>query len=147
MRQRLYLAAICRCFPGRKEGGGDCVPNQTEIEACQPWLEAEMAILKLRLVIPVGKLAISRFLTLNRLTEVVGTCHRGITWQRHTFDLIALPHPSGASTWHRQSPGRELTDRALALLSHHPAVREMSASARARPNARDPETSLPSHSP
>jgi uracil-DNA glycosylase len=35
--------------------------------------------------------------------------------------LIPLPHPSGASTWHRTEPGRSLLQHALSLIQHHPA--------------------------
>jgi uracil-DNA glycosylase len=43
----------------------------------------------------------------------------------HEADLIALPHPSGASTWHRMEPGRTLLAQALALIEAHPAWREV----------------------
>jgi uracil-DNA glycosylase len=38
------------------------------------------------------------------------------------FDLVPLPHPSGASPWHKISPGRELTKRALKLIARHQAI-------------------------
>ena len=37
--------------------------------------------------------------------------------------MIPLPHPSGASTWHRTEPGKNLLDESLRLLASHPAVR------------------------
>jgi uracil-DNA glycosylase len=37
------------------------------------------------------------------------------------FDLVPLPHPSGASPWHRIEPGKTLTKKALALIKSHPA--------------------------
>src|SRR5207247_704010 len=40
----------------------------------------------------------------------------------HWFDVIPLPNPSGASPWHKISPGRELTKRALKLIARHPAM-------------------------
>jgi uracil-DNA glycosylase len=43
------------------------------------------------------------------------------------LDLIALPHPSGASTWHRTEPGKTLLRRALGLLSEDPALRAIAA--------------------
>ena len=30
-RERVYIAAVCRCFPGKKARGGDRVPSPTEI--------------------------------------------------------------------------------------------------------------------
>ena len=37
-------------------------------------------------------------------------------------DVICLPHPSGASTWHRMEPGIGLLNKALKLVAKHPAV-------------------------
>jgi len=39
----------------------------------------------------------------------------------HRFDLVPLPHPSGASPWPHQLPGRVLLPRAMALIAAHPA--------------------------
>ncbi len=123
IRQRVYIAAVCRCFPGRNPKGGDRVPSLLEIEACRPWLEAEMDLLRPQLVVPIGKLAISQFIEVDKLTQVIGQCHRDFAWQNHHhFDLIPLPHPSGASTWHRMAPGKALTEQALQLLAKHPAL-------------------------
>ena len=121
-RRRVYMAAVCRCFPGKRPRGGDRVPDQGEMANCAHWLERELTLLQPRLILPVGKLAIGRFLDFHKLTEVVG---ESIPWQGKDFtaDLIPLPHPSGASTWHRTEPGKELLAQALALIGEHPAWR------------------------
>ncbi len=123
-RARVYMSAICRCFPGKAPKGGDRVPSPAEIANCRQWLDDEMDLLKPRLVIPVGKLAIARFLPVSRLTDVVG---RTITLDQPgpATDCIPLPHPSGASTWHRTSPGKELLAAALARIGNHPAWRQL----------------------
>src|SRR3954470_11730277 len=33
-RDRIYFAAVCRCFPGKRLIGGDRVPNDDEIANC-----------------------------------------------------------------------------------------------------------------
>lgn len=38
-------------------------------------------------------------------------------------DVVSLPHPSGASTWHRTEPGKALLGRALGLLADHPEMK------------------------
>jgi uracil-DNA glycosylase len=121
-RSRAYMAAVCRCFPGKKPKGGDRVPDVDEIARCGRWLDAEIALLRPRLLIPVGKLAISQFVDVNRLTEVVGKQLR-IERNGHSMDAIALPHPSGASTWHRMEPGKALLAKALAMIAQHSAWR------------------------
>jgi uracil-DNA glycosylase len=126
-RSSIYMAAVCRCFPGKHpKGSGDRVPDEEEIANCAPWMEREIALLRPALVIPVGKLAIGQFVTAKKLSEVIG---RRIRLARGgvEFDLIALPHPSGASTWHRTEPGKTLLRRALGLLAEDPALRAIAA--------------------
>jgi uracil-DNA glycosylase len=120
-RTRAYMAAVCRCFPGKNPKGGDRVPAPDEIAACQQHLQREIELLAPTLVIPVGKLAINQVLPdVQQLTEIIGSQKR-VTFLGHTCDVIALPHPSGASTWHRMSPGKELLIDALQLLAKHHA--------------------------
>jgi uracil-DNA glycosylase len=120
-RSSVYMAAVCRCFPGKTAVGGDRVPSKTEVANCKEWLDTEIGLIRPWLVIPVGKLAIGQFLDpVPPLTELIG---RRLTHNtgKHRFDLIPLPHPSGASPWHRIEPGKTLTLRALELIRDHPA--------------------------
>lgn len=120
IRDRVYFAAVCRCFPGKgAKGGGDRVPDATEIANCSEWMKAEFELLRPQLVIPVGKLAISQFLSFGKLTEVIGEMHSAEKFG-HQFDLIPLPHPSGVSTWHNRDPGKSLLAQALNLIGNHP---------------------------
>ena len=118
-RNLVYIAAVCRCFPGKKPRGGDRVPNLTEIKACQHWLEMEYKFLQPKLLIPVGKLAISQFIEVKKLTDVIGKVHQ-YEINGEQVDLIPLPHPSGASTWHITEPGKTLLQAALNLIKNHP---------------------------
>ena len=124
-RERIYMAAVCRCFPGKATGGGDRVPSPDEVQRCSRHLHNEVRILRPRLVIPVGKLAIAQLAPdVEKLTEIVGSKQRaelgGIG-----FDVIALPHPSGASTWHRTEPGKTLLAGALGLIAQHEAFQSV----------------------
>ena len=122
VRDRIYFAAVCRCFPGKKETGGDRVPAPEEIAECSAWLEREFALLKPALVLPVGKLAIAQFLGERPLVETIGK-NFPISYRGHAADCIPLPHPSGASPWHRMEPGKTLLGQALVLVARHEAVR------------------------
>ncbi len=117
-RASIYMAAVCRCFPGKKATGGDRVPTPKEGLNCSLWLKREVDILRPNLVIPVGKLAIAQFLPLEKLDQIIG---RKFRIAEHCFDIIALPHPSGASPWHRKEPGKSLLKKALRLIVKHPA--------------------------
>ena len=119
-RSCIYMAAVCRCFPGKNPTGGDRVPSPKEVGNCSAWLKRELKILRPALVIPVGKLAIEQFLPLKKLDQLIGRKFE-VTHSGHCFDLIPLPHPSGASPWHRQEPGKSLLKRALRLIVKHPA--------------------------
>jgi uracil-DNA glycosylase len=124
VRERVYLSAVARCFPGKAPAGGDRRPDPAEVERCHRWLSAEVELLAPRLIVPVGTLAIARVLGEEvKLAEVVGRRMK-VTFAGHTADAIPLPHPSGASTWHRMEPGKTLLARGLRLLSRHPAVRD-----------------------
>lgn len=119
-RQKVYMAAVCRCFPGKNPKGGDRVPSKQEIASCAPWLQNEIELLQPQLILPVGKLAINQFLQVKKLQEVIGSVQR-LPVQGREVDVIALPHPSGASTWHRMEPGKSLLQDALQQLAKHPA--------------------------
>ncbi|HEY5037140.1 MAG TPA: uracil-DNA glycosylase family protein [Chthoniobacterales bacterium] len=121
VRARIYFAAVCRCFPGKAPGGSDRVPNPQEIANCSSWLEREIEILRPRLVIPVGKLAIAQFIPIEKLEATIGRSFR-VRRAGRSFDLIPLPHPSGASPWPRIPPGRDLLYQALGLLRSHPGL-------------------------
>lgn len=123
VRDRVYFAAVCRCFPGKREQGGDRVPDGEEIANCSRWLRAEFELLRPTLIVPVGKLAISQFLPIAPLNELIGKKFR-VSYHGFATDCIPLPHPSGASTWHRTEPGKTLLGVALRLLATHSAIRE-----------------------
>jgi uracil-DNA glycosylase len=123
VRRKIYLSAVSRCFPGKAPGGGDRRPDAEEIARCRRWLRAEVELLKPRLILPVGTLAIAEVMGhQGGLAEVIGT-QRRMRFEGRLADVIPLPHPSGASTWHRMEPGKTLLVRALAQVAAHPEVR------------------------
>jgi uracil-DNA glycosylase len=116
-RGEIYLSALCRCFPGAK-GGGDLAPSRTMINNCRPHLLRELELLRPRVVVPVGGLAIKELLgTTTRLSEAVGEAIR-----RDGIVFVPLPHPSGASTWLNAPENRERLARALTALKEQAAA-------------------------
>jgi uracil-DNA glycosylase len=124
MRSQIYFAAVIRCFPGKAPGGSDRVPEPDEIRNCSGWMNAEFEILRPRLVIPVGRLAITQFIDCKKLDAVIGRSFL-VSRGELNFVLIPLPHPSGVSPWHKISPGRELLVRAMKKIARHPAMRSL----------------------
>lgn len=115
-RRKIYIAAITRCYPGpHPSGRGDRVPSPREQESCAVWLDAELRIIRPKLLIPVGRLAIERFLPKLPLDRIIGRAH-DVTHAGGSCIAIPLPHPSGASSWIHQGDHPKLLDRALVMI-------------------------------
>lgn len=129
-----YRTAITKCFPGKSLTGiGDRRPSPTEIALCAPWLEQELALLRPRVILLLGGLAIDRFWGRVPLEHAVGRkrTRDGVTY-------IPLPHPSGASRWLNDPAHRELLRMGLAQVRR--AARALDR-AEAGPTMRSPRTS------
>jgi uracil-DNA glycosylase family 4 len=104
-----YRTAITKCFPGKSAtGGGDRRPSPAEIALCAPWLAEELALLRPRVILLLGGLAVERFWGKVSLEAAVGTSRR-----IEDVTYIALPHPSGASRWLNDPRHRLLLARAI----------------------------------
>jgi uracil-DNA glycosylase len=111
-RRLTYIAALMRCFPGRNSGGtGDLRPPPAAIANCAHWLDAELRILQPEVLIPVGQMAIERFLGPDRLEDRVGKRFGS------SPVIVPLPHPSGQSRWLNDSANRERLSTALRLIA------------------------------
>jgi uracil-DNA glycosylase len=107
-----YCASITRCYPGRHPSGrGDRTPTPREQALCAFWREWEFRLLRPRLVVPVGGLAIRRLLGIPRLAACVGE-----RIEQDGYVAVPLPHPSGASGWLNDRRNRALVARAAAQI-------------------------------
>jgi uracil-DNA glycosylase len=110
-RRLTYVASLMRCFPGRNRvGAGDLKPPQVGIDNCAHWLDAELQLLKPRVLILVGQMAITRFLGAGRLDDMVGRRFG------QAPVMVPLPHPSGQSRWLNHVSNRARLASALALV-------------------------------
>ncbi|MFI5284478.1 MAG: uracil-DNA glycosylase family protein [Candidatus Dormibacterales bacterium] len=110
-RRMTYVTSLMRCFPGRNRAGtGDLKPPAAAIANCAPWLAAELGLLKPRVLVLVGQMAIARFIGVARLEDAVG--------RRFGADpvMVPLPHPSGQSRWLNDARNRRRLSTALAIL-------------------------------
>ncbi len=125
-RERVYIGAVIRCFPGKMANGqGDRRPAPAEIAACRPHFEAELELLRPRLVLAVGRMAIDEFLPAGKpddmkLDNIVGRAFP-VARNGHEFTCVPLPHPSGLNRWIQSDSGKALIRQALALIARHPA--------------------------
>ena len=132
-RRLTYITSITKCFPGKaRSGGGDRRPSGVEVAQCRPWLEAQLALLRPRLLILVGGLAHDAFaVTAKRPLEVLVGSVLDASGRDHSEALLSgsgvpegtplpfhvpLPHPSGASRWLNSGAHREQLDVALSSL-------------------------------
>jgi uracil-DNA glycosylase len=123
-RRLVYIAALMRCFPGRnRSDSGDLRPPPAAMANCSHWLEAELRILRPKVLIPVGQMAIERFLGPGRLDDRVG--RRFGTGPV----VVPLPHPSGQSRWLNDPANRARLAAALGLVAE---LRVRSATSRRR---------------
>jgi uracil-DNA glycosylase len=107
-----YCASVTRCYPGRTASGrGDRTPTPREQELCEFWRDWELELLRPKLIVTVGGLALRRLLGHTQLTESIG-----VRYERGGVPVIPLPHPSGASSWPNVPANRERLDTALALV-------------------------------
>ena len=126
-REIIYISAVTRCYPGpHPSGRGDRIPNRQEQASCADWLESELRIVRPEVLIPVGRLAIERFLPDIPLSELIGT-KRTVEHAGGRSVVIPLPHPSGASSWIHESDNKVLLEKAIdligeALLKHRVAT-------------------------
>ena len=112
-RAGYYMTAVTKCYPGKQpRGKGDRKPSRAEQRLCRPFLDRELSLVKPRLLLAVGGLAIETLLDRPvRLEEAVG----------HLFEvdgrqILPLPHPSGASVWTNLPENQARLRQALALL-------------------------------
>jgi len=107
-----YCASVTRCYPGRSPlGRGDRTPTPREQELCAFWREWELELLRPRLIVTVGGLALRGLLGLPSLTPCVGE-----RYELQGRPVVPLPHPSGASGWLNDPANRRRLARATALV-------------------------------
>jgi uracil-DNA glycosylase family 4 len=113
LHEHTYLSSLTRCDPGRNpRGNGDRRPSPQEVALCRPFLEEEIRLLRPKVILLVGTMAIEAFFGKVRLEEVIGT-----HVERDGMLLLPLPHPSGVSRWLNEPAHQKLHQQALKLLS------------------------------
>ncbi len=107
-----YCASVTRCYPGRAPSGrGDRAPTPREQDLCELWRDRELELLRPRLIVTVGGLALRRTLGLTDLTATIGK-----RFERDGVPVVPLPHPSGASSWPHAPGNADRLERALGLV-------------------------------
>jgi uracil-DNA glycosylase family 4 len=117
-----YCASVTRCYPGRAPaGGGDRTPTAREQELCAFWRDRELQLLRPRLIVPVGGLAIRRLLGVTSLDASIGE-----RFEHGEAVAVPLPHPSGVSRWVNAPENRARLDHAVELVHRELAALDTS---------------------
>ena len=123
VRDRVFMTSMTTCFPGRlPDNAGDRRPSAAEVALCSGWLDAYIERLNPALIICIGGLAHTRFLSGRRLDTIVGCAWsaQGELVEDVPAEapvLLPLPHPSGQSRWLNDPQHARLLATALARLS------------------------------
>jgi uracil-DNA glycosylase family 4 len=85
-REAVYITNVVKARPP-----GNRDPKPSEVAHCMPWLEAELALVQPRIVVPLGRHALAHFSDGTKISQVHGTeiVERGRT-------LFPLYHPAAA---------------------------------------------------
>jgi DNA polymerase len=76
-RADVYITNVVKCRPFVGPAPGrNRAPRPAEIEACRPWLEAELAIVQPEIVVPMGRVALDHFLPGRKISEAHGKPQR-----------------------------------------------------------------------
>ncbi|GHO55267.1 uracil-DNA glycosylase family protein [Ktedonobacter robiniae] len=68
--EHAYLSSLTHCDPGKNpRGNGDRKPSRQETELCRPFLDAELRLVRPRVVLLVGTMAIETFLLQDPQTD------------------------------------------------------------------------------
>ncbi len=83
-RQEVYITNLVKCRPP-----GNRVPQIEEVLQCQPYLEAQIALIRPRIIVTLGNTPTKWFLHSDGITRLRG---RWFSWRG--IDLMAMYHPS-----------------------------------------------------
>ena len=111
-----YITAMTKCYPGkpksqtasRRPSHGDRVPSTAERRLCAAFLEQELKIIQPELILPIGRVAINRFLGEGKLANLIGN-----VFERDGRLVLPFPHPSGANVWLNRPESKRLIEVAL----------------------------------
>ena len=98
-RESVFITNVCKARPP-----GNRDPRADEVAHHRPWLDAQLAVIRPTLLVPLGRHALARFVGGAKISEVHGTRIA----RADGPDLFALYHPAAAL----HNPGLRETLRA-----------------------------------
>jgi uracil-DNA glycosylase family 4 len=90
-RRQVYIANVIKCRPPDNRE-----PLPTEIQNCQPWLDAQIELIKPKMIVTLGRYSMARYFPGKSISKIHGTAQKceGVIY-------YAMYHPAAAL--HQQS--------------------------------------------
>ncbi|MCS7250456.1 MAG: uracil-DNA glycosylase family protein [candidate division WOR-3 bacterium] len=109
IRKNLYITQVIKCYLESNR-----LPKAIELKNCLPYLYSEIELLKPKIIIPIGILAIKTILGKKKIDEVIGKVFK---WKNSL--IIPLPHPSGANVWLNKKENQRKIKKALKEIKNY----------------------------
>jgi uracil-DNA glycosylase family 4 len=90
-RRQVYIANVIKCRPPDNRE-----PLPTEIQNCQPWLDAQIELIKPKMIVTLGRYSMARYFPGKSISKIHGTAQK-----RDGVIYYAMYHPAAAL--HQQS--------------------------------------------
>jgi len=90
-RDEVYITNVVKSHPTDRRGGPNRAPRRSEVAACLPWLQQQLAIIRPRLVVTLGAHALQAF----RPGETIARVH-GRPFRAGGVTVLPLYHPAVA---------------------------------------------------
>jgi DNA polymerase len=103
-RADVFIANVNRCRPPENRN-----PSAQEVEACSPWLRAQIQVIQPKVVCPLGRFALEMLVDPHLQISKV----HGQSFERHGILFVPLYHPAAAL--HRQDLRQTLINDMHAL--------------------------------
>ncbi len=85
-RDQVFITNLVKCRPP-----GNRDPRPEEVEACRPYLEAQLALLQPQVIVTLGRFAMAHFLPQARISRVHGRVFRV-----EPYWVVPMYHPAAA---------------------------------------------------
>jgi len=93
-REDLFIANVVRCRP-TETGAKNRPPSKDEINACKGWLFEEITVVKPRIIVAMGKVAVSTLIPGLKKTFALGPmCGQLYTVDYTSAKIVPMMHPS-----------------------------------------------------
>jgi DNA polymerase len=90
-RQDVYIANVIKCRPP-----GNRAPTPPELEACKPYLDRQIALIKPRVVVTLGRFSMARYFPGSKISTIHGKPRKidGVLYYPMYHPAAALHQPS-----------------------------------------------------